>query len=232
MNKTRKLPIFLPITVMLVGMAIYGGTFIYRHIVEQRELGARMEAEREEQKRVEKEYRQIVEAYVRVNLSFYMGPDPAMTSTREVGYRLTGRYRPLPETSLERNRFGINHIRYSILRMYYHQAGVTLAYETMLEYFSQEFEPCGVLRLYNNGNHPEVEAFVNWMEGGRRHIEVSGYLHRLQVINFIYGNTHAEAGFVAQPFYELSPQMLDAIARADADPDYVLDLTSLQQQGY
>jgi len=26
--------------------------------------------------------------------------------------------------------------------------------------------------------------------------------------------------------------MLDSLARAEADPDYVLDLTSLQEQGY
>jgi len=47
-----------------------------------------------------------------------------------------------------------------------------------------------------------------------------------------YLQTHEDAGFVVQRWFELSPQMLDALARAEADPDYVLDLTSLQRAGY
>ena len=87
------------------------------------------------------------------------------------------------------------------------------------------------MRLYNNGKHPEIEAFVTWMWESRRREGANEFRSHLERIYSDYTLDNRE-NFTRQRFYQLSPQMLDALARADADPDYVLDLTSLQQAGY
>ena len=48
----------------------------------------------------------------------------------------------------------------------------------------------------------------------------------------MYFSEHRDQGFRSQPFFQLSSQIYDALARAEADPDYELDLTSLQEAGY
>jgi len=195
---------------------------LYRHNISQCEQEAAMQAD----KAIEL---QIGEAYARVNHAFWLGGlDP---SRHVYAYRISGRYKPFPEIPLEENKFGIRVIMYQTLLMYYHRTGFDLAYETVIDYFSQEFESDGSLRLYNNGNHPEIEAFVAWflMTGTQ---EVQSYFDATERIYTIYFFAHRDEGFINQSLTELSPQMLRALARAEADPDYVLDLTSLQQQGY
>ena len=113
----------------------------------------------------------------------------------------------------------------------------------MIDYFSSEFEPDGTRRLYNNGHHPEMEAFVTWMWEGRRGIqldywgrnhngELDEYIRTLKDMYSSYFHAHRDNGFTSVSFSHLSSQMLDAFARAEADPDYELDLTSLQEAGY
>ena len=222
MKKRRKLLIIVICSLALLCAAVYGVLSIHENIVSQRELEAMMEAERTGQQR-------IIEAYVRLHYSFYMGGDPEIEG--DATYRRYGRYLPLSDVLSSRNPFGIDVIKYQVLRMYYHRAGVILAYEAVVEFFSQEFEPDGSLRLYSNGRHPEIEAFVEWMWDGRRHPEVMTYLRDIENIYVDYVIANREK-FTSQSIADLSPQMLDALARAEADPDYVLDLTSLQQQGY
>ncbi|MCL2594738.1 MAG: hypothetical protein FWD83_04375 [Promicromonosporaceae bacterium] len=41
--------------------------------------------------------------------------------------------------------------------------GTGLTYEILEEYFAHEFEPDGTLRLWVNGRHPEMEAFILWL---------------------------------------------------------------------
>jgi len=131
-------------------------------------------------------------------------------------------YKPL------RNRFvGYAHLR---LVWYERETGVTLSIETVIDYFSQEFEPDGSLRLYNNGKHPGIEAFVEWIREGGRWWTVERFIDEVRSIYFAYGRANEE--FVLQLFPDLSLEMLRALARAEADPDYVLDLTSLQRAGY
>jgi len=181
------------------------------------QIRRKMEAIMAEEMRIEN-------AYERLNRAFRLTPSPGDID------RTRGGYIPYRDISLEQNRFGICAIRYMLLRMYYHRTGITLAYETVVEYFSQEFEPDGSLRLYNNGKHPEIEAFVIWIHDVGQ--DGSQYFRSLDGIYTKYFFAHRDAGFINQSLTALSPQMLDALARAEADPDYVLDLTSLQQQGY
>jgi len=135
------------------------------------------------------------------------------------------------------NRFGIDVGIYLNIKFYEHESGNTLSYETLMDYFAEEFEPDGSLRLYNNGKHPELQAFVEWRWESRQQPRT----HRSQVdIQLLmsaryqdYGRNNDEfKGFPDITLGDLSPQMLDALVRSFFDPDYVLDLTSIQQAGY
>jgi len=104
-----------------------------------------------------------------------------------------------------------------------------------VDYYSEEFEPDGSLRLYNNGKHPEIEAFVTWMWEGRRREEARDFVVRLRDLLGEYTFARIDEGnenWGYPSFGQLSPQMYDALARADADPDYVLDLVSIRLAGY
>jgi len=48
------------------------------------------------------------------------------------------------------------------LMLYWIDTGNLLTHEAIIDYFSEEFEPDGSPRLYNNGLHPEIESFVEW----------------------------------------------------------------------
>ena len=126
------------------------------------------------------------------------------------------------------------------LRLYENRTGVYLSYEKVVDYFSEEFEPDGTLRLYNNGNHPEIEAYVKWfndeVSDWRR--ESGDFFNEIMNIYFdyirAYQEQHEQEGitFTFRRLRDLSPEMLSAIARKEADPDYELDLIGLQKQGY
>jgi len=223
MKKSKKLVIAVCVIIVVAGIAT-GAVMLNSYIVQQREL------EREWQ-----EQRELASTYIRLNYAFKMGGDPearGRTSSDKI-YEWDGIYTPFIKVDPEKNQWGIDVWRYLILRFYENETGIYLAYETVIEYYSQEFEPDGSLRLYNNGKHPEIEALVTWMWEGRRREEVDEFILRIVNIHHSYAfERRNDAGFERLFFYQLSPQMLDALARADADPDYVLDLTSLQQAGY
>jgi len=222
MKKSKKLVIVACVIFVVVGIVI-GAIMLNSYIVQQREL-----------ERAWQEQRELASTYIRLNYSFKMGGDPEArgpTSSDKI-YEWDGIYTPFIKVDPEKNQWGIDVVRYLFLRFYENETGIYLAYETVIEYFSQEFEPDGSLRLYNNGKHPEIEAFVTWMWESRRREDADEFRSRLRRIYSDYYVASIEGSFAQQRFHELSPQMLDALARTDADPDYVLDLTSLQQAGY
>jgi len=208
----RKL-IMVSLAILFLAGVFFGGILLHRYIVIQREMKAE---------------RLIAEAYVRVNYIFGMGLDPR----REEAARVSGFYMPLSDAISSHNPFGICTNRYMMLRLYYHRTGVVLAYKTVIHYFSQEFESDNSLRQYNNGKHPEMEAFVNWFFDGHRTLEVVEFWNSIRDLFFDYRLANPGNRIPAGSVGQLSPQMLDALARAVVDPDYVLDLTSLHQQGY
>ena len=154
-------------------------------------------------------------------------------------YYWSGKYIPL-----NLNSYGINVFAYLNLRFYYRETGVYLPWSIVKDYFSEEFEQAGERRLYNNGRHPEIEDFVTWMweerkGGGGRSSGGAGivgeaveYQDEIERIYTVYFFENRDNGFETRSLTEFSPQMLDALARAEADPDYELDLTSLQEAGY
>ncbi|MCL1989341.1 MAG: hypothetical protein FWG67_00470 [Defluviitaleaceae bacterium] len=223
--KGKYILIFM-LVVLLVG-ALWLGLRLHEARVRHQEEEARLEAIREA------EELEIIHTYIRLHYSLMGADDPDTLGelseyySRPRLYERAGRY----VGPLSVNDHGIDWRVYLILRMYYHRAGIYLAHDKLIDYFSEEFEPDGSLRLYNNGLHPEIEAFVTWMWEGRRKEEFEAYRLRIDTIFSNYVSEHRDRGFNI-PRRDITPQMYDALARAEADPDYVLDLTSLQEQGY
>jgi len=225
MEKLKKKHLFIFVAFLLLIVTLFVG---YR-INEQRKEDARMT---EEQRETEEAYRWIHYAIGRLDhgrlSGWYLTP-PEILEEMSV-------YRSLESFRTQPNDHGIFTNIYMILRMYYHRGGVYLSYEMLIDYFSEEFELDGSLRLYNNGNHPEVEAFVIWMREELRATRHGGefeiYFEKLDNIMRSYSPEDMERWLRIPLINQMSPQMLDALARAEADPDYILDLTSLREQGY
>jgi len=222
-NKSKKkVVLIICVTVFLVSV-IFAAIGIARHISHQRELRAE-----------EAEQRELAETYLRLNYAFGIAGAGWADLINDIGIEWAlesaGEYWPFHEL----NQFGIRFTTYLILKKYELETGNTLSHDTVIDYFSEEFEPDGSLRLYNNGRHPEIQAFVEWMWEGMRlgdMLDFVDYVHRM--IYLPYFRDKRVEGFQPPIFdRELNPQMLDAIFRAYSDPDYVLDLTSLLKAGY
>ena len=218
---------------LIIGIiALTIGLLIAKHNVnEQRREEDRMAVE-QEQRELAETYLRLHYAVIRINFNDefdFWGQGNDINGWWEEQFSI---YQPLEAFGGHFNEHEISVTEYIVLRMYYHRTGVYLSHEKLVDYFSEEFEPDGSLRLYSNGNHPEIEAFVTWMWEGRRREEFREYDQRLNSIFFTYFSAHQDEGFRNVNFNHISPQMLDALARAEADPDYELDLTSLQEQGY
>jgi len=198
-NKRKNLIVLL--AVVLVG-AILGAICIHKYF----------------ERKIEMEQERTKNAYELANWIFWYAEGGAGPITS---------YRPFREIFPEENIFEICRLTYLFLKFYERETGNMLSYETVMDYFSQEFEQDGSLRLINNGKHPEMLAFAEWaFDPPQGYFQ---YWRDIDAIRDLYLETHEG---VDLPWSAFSPKMLDALARAEADPDYVLDLTSLQQAGY
>jgi len=107
--------------------------------------------------------------------------------------------------------------------------GNTLTYEQILDYLSQEHEDDGEVRIYTNGRHPEIAEFVRWMrvfdnrEELREHRAGSRGIYRSYF-------TEREGTPMFPALDMLSVEMLDELLKKEADPDYEMDLTSIQNR--
>jgi len=244
--KRRYLLIALGVALLL----FVAGWYLYRVHEQrflQREEEARLAAIREE------EEKEIILAYIRFHYAIgRLGSRPELNRVLDVAengganlpfsefaFMLLGdngeylQLRAEPEYWSDFHPYGIGGYTYAALRMYYHRTGFYLSWEMLVDYLSEEFEEDGTRRLYNNGNHPEVDGFVTWMWEGQRGQELLRYWdEELRSIYDYYLLEHEGSDFEELLFRYLSPQMIDALARAEADPDYELDLTSLQKAGY
>ena len=215
------------ITIIVGVIAILSGSiFIYQTI------------ERREREAIEMEERRVREAYNRINIAFGMcyldstGRNILIEDGESAIFLQDfewSEYRAYHEEPWGVNEFHINVTTYLPLRFYENRTRIYIPYEKIKDYFSQEFEVDGSLRLYNNGNHPEIEAFVNWFWNNLA--DFVEFDNRVRELYWDYIFTNE--GFERRgTFFNLSPQMIDALARAEANPDYVLDLTSLREKGY
>jgi len=183
---------------------------------------AKKEGRKAAQAKMEQEKIQM--AYWKLNYSF------GLAHYIEIDLEHNGVYQPFPTPSEDYNKFGIDYYIYLLLKMYESCTGTTLTYETVVDYFSKKFEPDESLRLYNNGLHPEIAAYVEWAQGRRD--EMKEYINKLMGLYGGYCIRNRDIGFKDQLFSALSPQMYDELAKKEADPSYELDLLSLQKQGF
>ena len=237
MNRKRK-KILILIMICISALLIAGLLIIPRiqaHIHLHREMLAEME--KIEKERMEQE--RIAMSYFKVNRAFGITglPDPFLERYNETGTvgRLIleecGRYLPLPEPNL---RSGVRGWIYLWLRIYENRTGFYLSYEKVVDFFSEVLEPDRSLRLYNNGKHPEIEAYVDWSWGlsTAEKREINDRIDRIYAEYTANHSVQNGGEFIVVSINDMSPQMLAALARKEANPDYELDLTSLQQQGY
>ena len=210
MKKTKKVAVSILCLLVLTGILL-GAFRLHQNKVEAYAL---------------EQERQIAESYWRLHRSFGIVFGPFLANLEGATFR------PLREIDLELNQFGLDVYIYVLLWLYEKETGISLSWELVIDYFSEEFEPDGSLRLYNNGNHPEIQAYVEKMNELLSQVRITHYFDMLNFLYMSYVRTNAENGFIEQDLFALSPQMLDALIQAYLDPDYVLDLTSLQRAGY
>jgi len=230
MKKRKIVVIVAGVLIILIPAIVFGINRLTEHLEYQRSRELIFGMERRER-----------ETYVRLNYAFLWGNHVTADTDRielwsEWSINSYASYSPFGD-GRGLNSFGIDYASYLALKMYELETDIILSWETVLDYHSQEFEPDGSRRLYNKGKHPEIEAFVEWMvEGNRggasatRDTAAWRFIRRLLDIYHYYNIAHEDFTFARMA--SLSPQMLDALVRAYTDPDYVLDLTSLQQAGY
>ncbi|MCL2137854.1 MAG: hypothetical protein FWH40_10140 [Coriobacteriia bacterium] len=132
---------------------------------------------------------------------------------------------------------------YFFLNYYKNQTGATFEYDTLVDYFEDEFEPDGSLRLYNNGLHPEIEAFVDWAwvlkEEGDRNGDRPGmssysspwylrgfedYIRNLMEIYSSYFHEQEDIVESDYFFYSQPLEVYDELIKKLDDPNYKLDL--------
>jgi len=117
---------------------------------------------------------------------------------------------------------------YVYLEYYRQQTKANFFYEDVIEYFSQEYEDDGTLRLYNNGLHSEMEAYIYWVT--MNYEEQWDYFQEISRLHREYCNDHENEGFEYISVYGLSREMMDELIKKQADPEYEMDLMSIQQR--
>ena len=108
--------------------------------------------------------------------------------------------------------------------------GNVLTKEQVFDYFSQEFEDDGEIRIFTNGRHPEIAEFIEWTE--RNDPEIHAHTVRITNIYFDYVEAQSKdfPRFFGTGIFFMPTEMLDEILEKDINPDHVLDLTSIQNR--
>jgi len=124
------------------------------------------------------------------------------------------------------NQDGIIVSIYTGLAGYHKETDKILTYQQVMDYFSQKYESDGTLRIYNNGRHPEIEAYVNWASN---HQDVlSEYDYNLYSLYIDY--SQANPSFKVVDRKQWSTAIVDELIKKEADPNYQMNLLAIQQQ--
>lgn len=105
---------------------------------------------------------------------------------------------------------------YTYLHYYRRQTGEKLSLDDVREYFSSEFEEDGSIRIYTNGNWPEIENYMNWAFDNIE--EMDDYC-----FDVMYGQDHLYDQYPELKNYtlnELSLHNLEELLRATDDKTY------------
>ena len=134
----------------------------------------------------------------------------------------------LPINIRNPNIDGLSTSIYMDLTLYRQVTGRSLTYNHVIDYLSQEFEDDGEIRIWINGRHPEISAYVEWQRSDRNHSETYLYSDRLTEIY----NDYVRRNHIPRTFniFSLPLEMIYELISAESDPDYELDLTSIQNR--
>ncbi|MCL2146799.1 MAG: hypothetical protein FWH52_03230 [Synergistaceae bacterium] len=126
---------------------------------------------------------------------------------------------------------GVSNGIYIALVLYTKETGNILAFDQVLDYLSQEFEDDGEIRIYTNGRHPEIAAYVEWAyQSANRRLRTNYGIKLSSIyINYKYSVKGSQL-FPTCSFWLLPIEMVDELIKKEADPDYELDLMSIQNR--
>jgi hypothetical protein len=105
---------------------------------------------------------------------------------------------------------------YEYLFYYEWKTGKVLTLDDVKEYLSSEFEEDGSVRIYNNGNWPEIEEYVNWCLEHKEDIEAFDRAVIKKMVQ--WGTVYPE--LAPYEFYELSLHNLNEIMLTIKDESY------------
>ncbi|MCL2594737.1 MAG: hypothetical protein FWD83_04370 [Promicromonosporaceae bacterium] len=112
------------------------------------------------------EFGDVRAIYYAQNIIFHVfSPDPAISRCSWTPF---DRWRPLT------NPFGRDQFVQGLVHASAVDGDTGLTYDTLIDYFSEEFESDGSLRLWVNGRHPEMAAFMLWADFYREGIRYPG----------------------------------------------------------
>jgi len=98
---------------------------------------------------------------------------------------------------------------------------IDLTYDMVLDYLSQEFEDDGKIRIFTNGRHPEIAAYLEWIRDAVNLLNVRAYVDMLDLIYTLYAD--ANEGFPVANIYFLPVAMIDELIRKATDIGIVVD---------
>ena len=121
---------------------------------------------------------------------------------------------------------GICITTYERIAFYRRETGGNLTYEQVIDYLSQEFEDDGEIRIYTNGRHPEIATYVEWIN--KYMSKWHDCVARMRHIYLAYAEENEPFPVTSSLYLPL--EMSNEIAKKDADPDYEMDLASIQNR--
>ena len=158
-------------------------------------------------------------AYYRQNKYF-----AALLSRYKYEFEYWHQYLPL---DFETNHIdGIRAETYMNIACYRSESGGSMTYAQVIDYLSQEFEDDGKLRIYTNGRHPDIAAYIKWDDRGYSSL-YAAYRQMLHEIYIAYA--HANEGFPIADIYTIPSAMLDELIKKAAELYYKFDEDALMR---
>jgi len=138
------------------------------------------------------------------------------------------RYGFMPVDPFRPNVDGVNTVLYIYFEYYRRTTGNNLTYDMVIDYLSREFEDDGEVRIHINGRHPEIVDYLEWAYW--RPNSSSEFINRLRELFDEYADENNLPVGGYRRFHQIPTEMIDALIRKEADPNYELDLTSIQER--
>jgi hypothetical protein len=150
----------------------------------------------------------------------YRTVNRGLNATSEIYY--------VPFVTNENSQSDVRVLTYLRLTSYRQITGNTLTYDMVVDFFSQEYEDDGSLRLYNNGLHLEIEEYILWIEIEGNLELTDEYIDTIGDIYYEYYSEHE--GYMNFYVTRANRETLDELIKKEADPTYEMDLMSIQQR--